>query len=281
MIIIAESGSTKTDWCILNKSTRKNTVLQSQGLNPYFLDEKKLLIQLKIIFPPLMCSSVEYVFFYGAGCSHEEQKQKVNHLLKRIFKNALINVETDLLAAARGAFIKEEGLVCILGTGSNAGLYKNQQIEKSFPSLGFIFGDEGSGSHIGKKIIEDFLNNKLPSDILNSFFSSYQINYYDIIKNVYSEKYPNRYLASFSEFVYKNISNNYCKSIVYNSFEDFFIKRISAFNDYKSFHIKFTGTIAYVFSNLLLKTAEKFNIKLCKNDIIKSPLKGLIKYHSF
>ncbi len=281
MIIIAESGSTKTDWCIYNPLNKQTKFIQSQGINPYFFVEKELLIQLKKIFPNKISHNIIQIYFYGTGCSQAEQKLKVSNLLSKIFINASILVETDLLAAARGAFGKNKGLICILGTGSNVGLYINDQIAQSFPSLGYIFGDEGSGSHIGKKLIDDFLNNKLPPIINHLFLEKYQIEVPQIIKNVYSCDYPNRYLASFTEFIYHNIQHAYCINLVCNSFDDFIKKRLAVFSDYKTYNIKFTGSVAYLFKDLLQKTAKNNDLKLYDKNIFKSPLKGLLIYHQF
>jgi len=280
MLAIAECGSTKTDWCIYNPKSGHIDLKKTVGINPYFSKEEDILACLNSELIAYDIEEIKEVFFYGPGCSQIEQKGKVKKLLERFFINAEIEVDTDLLASGRGAFLNETGIVCILGTGSNSGVYTNGFITKTFPSLGYLFGDEGSGAHIGRQLITDFLNDELPPVINDLFAQTYNIGYKEILNNVYSGTYPNRYLASFTQFVIDNRDFTYCKTLVDNAFDLFFKKRLTKYDNLKNYQIKFVGSVAFSFSDILAKVASRHDIKLdLENDIMKTPLEGLVKYH--
>ncbi len=169
MIIIAESGATKTDWCLIDNGRnilKKNT----EGIHPFFSEEQKAVDLLKANFDEYAAKECRQVHFYGPGTSQTPAAQKVAGWLKQFFTLAAVEVSTDLLAAGRGAFGYESGMVCIMGTGSNSGLYMNSEIVQTIPSLGYIFGDEGSGAHIGKQLLYDYLNDRCP-DIVAGLFN--------------------------------------------------------------------------------------------------------------
>jgi len=281
MRLIAESGSTKTDWCLFNLSNGKQIYKKSQGINPYFSNKDEIFRDIKQIFDDLEISQIQEVYFYGPGCSHDAQKEKLRTLFSEIFAQAYITIETDLVAAGRGLLGSVKGLACILGTGSNAGLFENGQLISSFPSLGYIFGDEGSGSYIGKQLISDVLNDALPPVVKELFDKTYNISHKVIIANVYAADFPNRYLASYTEFVYNNIQLTYCRTLVDNAFEDFFAKRLSKFDNLNTLNLKFTGSVAYAFAPLLVKVAQRYGAIInTETDICQSPLKGLVAYHN-
>lgn len=280
MFVIAESGSTKTDWCIFNPKNGTSIFKKTTGINPYFSNKEHIITSLGDAMGEIDIKTINKVFFYGPGCSQIEQKEKLMNWLKCFFTHAVIEVETDLLAAGRGAFQNDAGIVCILGTGSNSGVYKNGLITESLPSLGYIFGDEGSGSQIGKQLIYDFLNDELPPVVKDLFNETYNIGYKEILNNVYSGSFPNRFLASFTQFVLDNIALTYCRTLVDNALDSFFTKRLTKYDDFGKCPIKFVGSVACSFSNVLAKVALRYDIKLnTENDIMKTPLEGLVKYH--
>ena len=280
MFVIAESGSTKTDWCIFNRKSGIQVFKKTTGINPYFSKGEDVLVCLNNELGEIDSNGVSEVHFYGPGCSQNEQKVKMKKWLKSFFLNAEIEVETDLVASGRGAFLNESGIVCILGTGSNSGVYINGQITESFPSLGYLFGDEGGGAYIGRQLINDFLNDELPPVVKNLFVQTYNIGYREILNNVYSGDYPNRYLASFTQFIIDNSDLVYCKTLVDNAFDLFFTKRLLKYAGVLNYRIKFVGSVAYFFSGILAKVALRHDIKLdVEKDIMKTPLEGLVKYH--
>ena len=280
MVIIAESGSTKTDWCIYNPSKGSIVYKKTAGINPYFSNEVEVLACLKTEFDEIDINEINEVYFYGPGCSMTAQKDKLKRWLKYFFTHAVIEVETDLLAAGRSVFQETNGIVCILGTGSNSGVYSDGQIIETLPSLGYLFGDEGSGAHIGKKLLSDFLNDELPPIIKELFAKTYNLGYKEILNNVYSGAFPSRFLATFTQFVYDNINIIYCKTLVDNSLEDFFIKRLTKYPGVNSYPIKFVGSVAFAFSAILSQVALRHDIVLdVEKDIVKAPIEGLIRYH--
>jgi len=280
MLVIAECGSTKTDWCIYNPKNGHVDLKKTMGINPYFSKEEDVLACLNTELGVIDTIEISEVHFYGPGCSQNEQKVKLQRWLQSFFIHADIEVETDLLASGRGAFLDESGIVCILGTGSNSGVYKNGQITKTFPSLGYLFGDEGSGAHIGRQLITDFLNDELPPVVKDLFTQKYNIGYKEILDNVYSGTYPNRYLASFTQFVIDNSNFAYCRTLVDYAFDLFFTKRLLRYSGLDTYTVRFVGSVAYSFSDILVKVALRHDVRLdSEKDIIKTPLEGLIKYH--
>jgi len=280
MIAIAESGSTKTDWYLYDFQEKKGINLKSQGINPYFSDVDLLHQDLRKNFNSIAYKKITEVFFYGPGCSLEKMRQKQKEQLKGFFSDAEISINSDLLAAGRSLFNKNYGIACILGTGSNSGMYNGSDITYSPPSLGYIFGDEGGGSQIGKMFLMDFLNNEVPIEINQAFITEYNIGIKDILDNVYSKPYPNRYLAAFTKFIQKHISHAYCKELVKRCFESFFNNHILKYPDYHNLQLKFTGSVAHVFQNILIEVASEKGISINLNtDIVKNPLQGLINYH--
>jgi len=280
MYAIAESGSTKTDWYIYDKANKESMQFPSAGINPYFSTEATIKETLNNSFERLNPSQIQQLDFYGPGCSLPEMQEKLRKELHVHFINASVKVHSDLLAAARGLFGSGMGIACILGTGSNSGVYENSKIIENLPSLGYMFGDEGSGAYMGKHLISDFLNDNMPHIVKNKFLEKYNLSYKDILTNVYSKPYPNRFLASFACFLSENISFAYSKKIVDNAFDAFFTKQLSKYPNYEKQTIRFTGSIAYTFSDILVKVAQRHHILIHpEKDIVKSPLAGLIDFH--
>lgn len=272
MILIADSGSTKTDWVIVEKGKIVEE-FKSDGLNPYFVSDEQIN---EILLKTFHCfsskSNISKVYFYGAGCNAKMVNSRIEKSLKKHFVNAEIFVESDMLGAAISLFQKNKGVAVILGTGSNSCFYDGSKIVKQVGSFGFILGDEGSGSNIGKRFIQAYLNNELPKDIATKFYTEFKLEAADIIDNVYRKDFPNRFLASFTKFVAENIENQFLQEIVKNSFRDLFKRKLLK---YEFTEINFVGSVAFYFSDLLNQVAKEFNITVGK--IEKSPMKGLIE----
>jgi len=277
MILIAESGSTKTDWRLINN---KNEILDFEtiGLNPYFvgIDDIKEELE-KNLLPYLNPLSVEKVFFYGSGCGNLQKKDIIRDPLEQFFRIAEVEVEHDLLGAARALCGREKGIACILGTGSNSCLYDGKEIIENIPSVGYFFGDEGSGAYLGKKFIGAYLKNELPIDIKEAFEENFKYRLDFILDAVYKKKFPNKFLASFAPFFHSNINNQYINKMIFDSFDLFFHYQVSKYTDYKKHNIGFTGSIAYYFQDILQEVAQKWGVVIDK--IIKRPMEGLNVFH--
>ncbi len=273
MILIAESGSTKTDWVLIEKDKvidRK----QSLGINPFYQDSNNIYENIKCLFD---WGDVEQIFFYGAGCANTEKSRIVEDALKMVFPNAKCNVNSDLLAAARSLCGSEKGIACILGTGSNSCFYDGKEIEQNVSPLGFILGDEGSGAVLGKKIIADILKNQAPEKIRAAFFNKYETTAAEIVHKVYKEEFPNRYLAKFTLFLSENCTNPYVEKLVKDSFAEFFRRNIKQYNNCNQLPIHFTGSIAFYFKTELEWAAKEEGLTI--GQILQSPLEGLLQYH--
>ena len=273
MILIAESGSTKTDWILLgSKGVIKRQ--QTLGINPYHQNKSSIV---NIISSLNQFDSISKIFFYGAGCAIDEKKQIIKDSLLEIFPDTNCEINSDILAAARSVCGIEKGIACIIGTGSNSCLYNGKDIEHNVPPLGYILGDEGSGAVMGKKLIADILKNLAPAEIKNAFYKKYELDYGEIINKVYKEEAPSRFLAQFTVFLSENIDSPYVSQLVKNSFREFFERNIKQYDNHNSLPIHFIGSIAFYFKKELQIVAKETGLSLGK--IQQSPLEGLIQYH--
>lgn len=277
MILIADSGSTKTDWAIIDKEN-KIQEFKSEGLNPYFVSETKIAEIINETFANFdNQDSISKIHFYGAGCNSEEKESMIINALKLTFKSAEIKVSSDILGAARSLFKENRGIAVILGTGSNSCRCDDSEIKKNISSFGYILGDEGSGSNIGKTFITAFLNNEISNQIRTNFKKEFNLTVNEILENVYRKPNPNKFLASFTEFVSQNIEDETMQMIVSGCFYDLFARKLTKYNLNKD-KVGFIGSVAYHFKDLLEEVAEEFEADIIK--IEKSPMKGLIEYHS-
>lgn len=201
MILVADSGSTKTNWTLM-EDQRIVTTVQTPGMNPYFITSETVEAILKAdLVPNIPADFVKEIYFYGSGCSTENNNNMLRDAMMIFFRKASISVYHDILGAARALLGKEKGIACILGTGCNACYYDGEKVFSNVPSLGYIFGDEGAGSNLGKIFMEKYLKNMLPSEIKNEFEQEYGLSLEDILNALYNRPFPNRFLASFSEFI--------------------------------------------------------------------------------
>ncbi|MES2558456.1 MAG: N-acetylglucosamine kinase [Bacteroidota bacterium] len=281
MILIADSGSTKTEWVLLEQQ-HVVAELYTQGLNPYFqtieqvaaVISEELMPQLPAVKAPLITD----VFYYGAGCSSTDKCEMIRVPLVQTFTKATVTVEHDLLAAARAACGTNKGIAAILGTGSNSCLFDGKDILANQPSLGFILGDEGSGGHIGKELLKQFVYSELPADVYELFLREYMLNKEIILEHVYKKPMPNRYAASFARFAGKHIAHPHIQQLVMDCFREFFKRHISSYPEYTSYTLSAVGSIAYIFSIQLEAVAREFAIPV--KHIIQKPMEGLIHYHT-
>jgi glucosamine kinase len=278
MILIADSGSTKTHWCLLTKDNQR-FYYTTQGINPYFHTVESIVSILKteLITQIKMPFHVDSVFFYGSGCGSPKKNQVLVNALSHVFKINQIEVNNDLLAAARALCGNEKGIVAILGTGSNTCYYNGKEIVERKGGFGYILGDEGSGAHLGKHLIQDYLNDEMPENIKDLFDATFHLKDTDIFDAVYKKPYPNRYLASFSTFIQQNISEVYAQKLVSNCFELFFEKSICKYSNYQATPFNCVGSVAYYYSDILQIVATNKGITVGK--ILESPIHDLVTFH--
>lgn len=276
MLLIADSGSTKTHWCLVNNGGVVKEIF-TKGINPFYQSEIDIKYEIEhFLLPELKNFELVGISFYGAGCAFPDKKAIVCNALGACFKDTAIEVYSDLLAAARALFGKSEGIACILGTGSNSCFYDGNVIVDNISPLGFILGDEGSGAVLSRKFVSDCLKNQLSDEIKKTFFEKYELTPADILENVYKKPFPNRYLAAFTPFLRDNIDNSAIYDIVYGGFVDFFKRNVMQY-DYKNHKTGIIGSVGFHFKDQLISAADECGVQL--GSIDQSPMAGLIKYH--
>jgi len=276
MLLIADSGSTKTNWTLINGTSIVKEI-NTNGINPFYQDEIGISLEIENkLLPQIEGQNIDFITFYGAGCSFPEKKIIVSNVLGKHFPNAVIEIQSDLLGAARALFGRNEGIACILGTGSNSCYYNGNEIIENVSPLGFILGDEGSGAVLSKTLVADCLKKQLPEHISEKFMKQYNLTPAVILEHVYKQPFPNRYLAQFTPFLSENINEPNILNIVNQSFENFFKRNITQYPQNKE--VGFVGSVAHHFSSTLKKVANEQHFIISK--IVKNPMNGLIEYHS-
>jgi len=277
-VLIADSGSTKTTWCLLDGKQKKKIV--TQGLSPYFLSKEQMeAIIRKELLPKIKTSDIDALFFYGTGCKQPIMKASVKSALKKVWGKLHIEVEHDLLGAARALCGKDKGVACILGTGSNSCYFNGSRIMKNSPGLGYILGDEGSGAYLGKKVVQYFLYDTFEPDLMDRFKAAFpEANGASILDSVYSKPMPNRYLAGFTKFLVENRGHYMIENIIEDGFNDFIFQHLFKYRETWTSPVHFTGSVAYGFRDVLTNMCKAFEIQHGK--ILKEPIEGLIQFHS-
>ena len=276
MILIADSGSTKTDW-VLHDSNSIVARVKTQGLNPTLQESEEIYNILKEELADKISSDApDTIYFYGAGCAYEGANERMRTALSKIFTTKKIEINSDLLAAARALCGHEEGIACILGTGSNSCLFNGKKIVENTPSLGYILGDEGNGAYLGRQLVSDCIKKQLPAAICKKFLTQYNLTVAGILERVYHEPLPNRYLASFAPFLAENRNNAEIKALLKHCFTLFFQRNTMIYRrSWLPIHI--VGGIGITFANELKETAESLGLSI--GNIVESPMNGLIEYH--
>lgn len=277
--LLADAGSTKVAWAVIGDDT--DIQFTTEGLNALMASPDDISNRLEQAHAQLIShgipSEFDEIYFYGAGCATPAICKKMSDALSGRWSDAKIEVNSDLLAAARALLDTSRGIVCILGTGSNSCLYDGEKIVSNVPSLGFILGDEGSGAALGKRLVSDAFKGKLPDLIKQRFIAKHGLELADILDRVYRQSAPNRFLASLVPFLQENIWNPYIYSIVYQEFLTFLKRNVELYPGARTLPISFTGSIAFHFRDVLEKAASSLNLKIA--DVKPSPLEGLIKHH--
>ena len=274
--LIADSGSTKTEWCLL-KNTKK-TLFTTQGMSPYFVNASQVEeIMLKEVFPFLIRTKVDEVFFYGTGCKNPANKKLFKNVFTKLFAGAQVEIDNDLSGAAKALCGDEKGIACILGTGSNSCYYNGKRIVKNSPGLGFILGDEGSGAYLGKKVIQHYLYNIFDEDLRARFDAKFVTTDTEIIESVYKKPLPNRYLASFATFLAENRGHYMIENIIEDGINDFFYTHIISYKESPKMPVHFTGGVAFGFQEVVKQLCLNYGLQ--PGTFLRSPMEGLVKYH--
>jgi N-acetylglucosamine kinase-like BadF-type ATPase len=277
MILIADGGSSKTDWRIINKGV--NHVFHTRGINPFHNSEDQIMDEIHRSDVIKFRSGITEIHFYGAGLANENIKGELHQIFKKVFPfTQQIYIYDDLLAAARALFKDNQGIVCILGTGSNSCFYNGTVVEDKVPSLGYILGDEGSGARMGIRFINGFFKREFSEELSIKLKKESQLVYADVLDNVYKKHLPNRYLASFTKMMNRYIDYVEVRGIIKESFVQFIDKNVSKYSESKSYPIGFVGSIAYYFRDILEEVMEEKGLKLA--GIIQAPIEELINFHT-
>jgi glucosamine kinase len=281
MILLADSGSTKTNWVLLNNDS-KIAEANTQGFNPYFQTSRIIEDGVRNeLSKEILAHTKEKnltIYYYGAGCSSADKVKAVTQALQHVFVNASISVHHDLLASARALCGHSPGIACILGTGSNSCYYDGKDVRENIPSVGYFFGDYGSGGHIGKKLIQAFFDDKIPADLKKIFSSMPDFDREYILDNIYQKPMPNRFLASYGKIAAEFIQHDYIQKLVRKCFTDFLMYQVEKYSTHKQLPINFVGSVAYSNKELLLEVIAERGLKA--GIILQSPMSGLIEFHS-
>lgn len=277
MIIVADSGSSKTDWLIESPGSKPEE-FRTAGLNPYFLNEKEIIkvIQLQASDIVKHSSQVTEIYFFGAGCSSPDRREIVSNALSHLFPKAFISVDSDLLGSAYATCGHAKGFCCVLGTGSNISFFDGEGIYEGKHGLGYILGDEGSGSWLGKILITDYLYGNMPKEIAERFYNRYKVDKEIIIHHVYQKAAPNSYLASFTRFLSEIRATDYGQTVIKNGFSEFIDNCIKTYPEYHDYNCHFVGSIAYHFADELKALCEENGVHVGK--IIKQPIYELLDF---
>ena len=283
MILIADSGSTKTDWCLCNQGTILCNI-QTQGINPYHQSEEAIEAVLREELLPQLTQHSAFniqntidIVFYGSGCANETACNRIKKAIHKVLETKDITVHSDLLGAARALCGHEEGIACVLGTGSNSCLYNGKEITANTPPLGYILGDEGSSAVLGRRLVGDCLKNQLPEAIRDEFLTEYGLTQEIILEKVYRQPLANRFLASLTPFLSKHREVPEVHNLLVESFVAFFVRNVKQYRR-PWLPIHFVGSIANAFAPELKEAAESLGMEL--GTIMRSPMEGLIKYHT-
>lgn len=280
MILIADGGSTKTSWCLI-EDAGKTTLFETEGYHPFFVNDRYIYHSLNKNIPQEIkdkSSDVSDLFFYSAGGGYSSDADNILiQGIGKIFSHANIKIETDLLAAARALLGRTPGFAAILGTGSNSCLYDGRRITDNIESLGFLLGDEGSGAYIGKQLLSDYIRHYMPSEISNALGDYYQLTPEKALTDLYEDSIPNRYCAKFAIFVKQHLQTSYCTELVYANFDQFFENIVIHYKDYQKYSFNSIGSIAFYFKDILEQVIMKHQMNL--GTIAISSIEGLINYH--
>ena len=275
--LIADSGATKAEWCLVNGGKVKT--IFTQGISPYFLNTEQITdLLIKELKPKLKNASVDEVFYYGTGCANPENAKSVKKAISKVLPGSKVAVTHDLMAAARALCGRKKGIACILGTGSNSCYFDGKKIVKNSPGLGYVLGDEGSGAYLGKKVIQYYLYGTFDDELMGRFDVTYTTNKAEILENVYKKPLPNRYLAGFARFLADNRGHYMIENIIEDGLNDFFFNHLCKYRETWTLPVSFAGSVAFGFKDVLQDLCDSYEFELGR--VMKNPMEGLLEYHS-
>ena len=276
VILIADSGTTKTDWSVVEDGILVKTIC-TKGMNPYFQSCEDIKEEIgNVLVPQIGGITVDAIYFYGAGCVFDKA-EIMRDAISSFIKTLELNIYSDLPAAAHSTCGHGAGIACIMGTGSNSCFYDGQNIVKNIPPLGYILGDEGGGVTLGRMLVSDVLKEILPKSLRDAFFDRFKLTQAEILDHVYKRPFPNRFLASMSPFLSENIGVPEIRNIVIDSFTSFLTRNVMQY-DYDNYEANFVGSVAYYYKDVLIEAAETVGVRAGK--ILKSPMSGLFDYYN-
>lgn len=277
MILIADSGSTKTDWCAVDHEGIVKRI-RTQGTNPFFQSEEEICEEIRQnLLPHLPERRFGHIHFYGAGCAFPDKIDVVKRALTAHLQvEGSIEVSSDMLAAARSLCGHRAGIACIMGTGSNSCYYDGTEIVQNVSPLGFILGDEGSAAVLGKLLVGNLLKNRMPAGMKEDFLNEFDLTPAEIIDRVYRRPFPNRFLASLSPFLARHIAVPEVHQLVLNSFKDFLKRNVMQY-DRLNLPVHFTGSVAFYYKDVLEEAVQAMGMQM--GQVLQSPMEGLIKFH--
>jgi len=276
MILVADGGSTKTEWRTI-EGGRSGASIFSAGINPYFHSAEDIYQLIRQDLASLSGIMPEKIWFYGTGCNSDVKNNKVREALATMFPGSDIFIGSDLLGAARSLCQDKPGIACIMGTGSNSCYYDGTGIVSNVSPLGYILGDEGGGAVLGKKLLSAVLKKQVPAEVTEAFFETYKMSPAEILDRVYMKPFPNRFLGQFAKFISANIRFPELREIITNSFEDFILKNVLQYPESKEYPVNFTGSISFYFKSFLLESLSSHGLNPGK--ITLSPADDLVRYH--
>lgn len=278
MIAIIDGGSTKCDWVILENSGKPHLKTTTLGFNPNIINPDFIMKEIdrnpELFF---LKNHIEKIFFYGSGCGTEANAKKVEDEFVKIFPQAEVRIKEDMTAAAYAAYNGKPAMVCILGTGSNSCFFDGEKIRVDLPSLGFLIGDEGSGSALGKNLLRRFFMKKLPQDLERAFINTYNLNIDEAIKNMYHNPRANAYLGEFNKFIAEHKSHSYFQNMVFDEMKNFLDYQVLPYKEAGEVEINFIGYIAYIYEDILRSAAAELNLTIGK--VVQKPIESLVDYH--
>lgn len=274
--IIADSGATKCQWTLINGNQQKT--ISTIGISPYFLSTDKIIDTIsKAFHKKVDAAKIDAIYFYGTGLSNPSNVTAIKKALKTVFPKSELDIQTDLVAVARATCQNNKGVACILGTGSNTGFYNGNKITKNSPGLGYVLGDEGSGAYLGKKVLQYYLYKTFDEELMHAFEKKYQINKDQILEAIYKQPLPNRYMATFAQFLSAHRGHYMIENIIEDGINDFFFAHLNKLNESWLHPIHFAGSVAYAFRDVIKQLAAAYELEIGK--IVKSPMEGLIAFH--
>ena len=277
MILVADSGSTKTDWRVIDRDGEIHQ-FQTIGLHPFFVNDELMLQALQFtVLPAFPAALIREVYFYGSGLSSSKEVERFHRFFSDLFQLAKVEIHHDLLGAARALCGDESGVALILGTGANSCIYQDGEITSNISSSGYILGDEGSGADLGKRWAHAFITERAPESLRKSFIQKFGANKELILDRVYRGDRPNRFLASFCPFLKENIKHPFIANLVDKAFEELVQGYLKHYEIDPSWKIHATGSIAYNFSTILTNTLERNGLQL--GNVVQKSIAALALYH--